>query len=139
MCRLFICLLTLACAVVAGRASAPAPVADENHAVMGKLEIPPTTIGKVADHIEHIRRVAGVAHVGIGADYDGNDRWPQGLEDVSSYPKLFAELIRRGWTDRELKMLAGENVLRVLERAESVASELQKSTAASLMQFKAGS
>lgn len=87
---------------------------------------PQTTIAKVADHIEHIRQVAGVQHVGIGGDFDGNDVWPEGLNDVSTYPNLFAELIRRGWSDRDLKLLAGENVLRVFEQAERVAQQLQR-------------
>jgi membrane dipeptidase len=91
-----------------------------------KYVLPKTTIAKVADHIDHIRNVAGIEHVGIGGDFDGNDIWPEGLNDVSTYPALFAELIRRGWTDRELKMLAGENVLRVLEQAEKVARQMQK-------------
>jgi membrane dipeptidase len=104
--------------------------------VFGKLEIPPTSIAKVADHIDHIRKVAGVRHVGIGGDYDGNTLWPTGLEDVSGYPKLFAELIRRGWNDEDLKLLAGENVLRALEKAERVAAELKKTTPASVMQLR---
>jgi membrane dipeptidase len=91
-----------------------------------KYALPKTTIAKVADHIEHIRNVAGIEHVGIGGDYDGNDIWPEGMEDVTSYPALFAELIRRGWTDKELKMLAGENVLRVIEQAEKVAREMRR-------------
>jgi membrane dipeptidase len=104
--------------------------------VFGKLEIPSTSIAKVADHIDYIRKVAGVRHVGIGGDYDGNTLWPAGLEDVSGYPKLFAELIRRGWSDGDLKLLAGENVLRALEKAERVAAELQKTTPASVMQLR---
>ncbi len=60
---------------------------------------PPTTIGKVADHIEYVRDLAGIDHVGIGGDFDGNSWWPQGLSDVSMYPNLFAELVRRGWSD----------------------------------------
>lgn len=100
--------------------------------ILGGLELPKTTVGKVADHIEHVRKVAGVAHVGIGGDFDGNTFWPEGLSDVSMYPNLFAELIRRGWSDAELEMLAGGNLLRVLERGEAVAHELQKSTPASL-------
>jgi len=87
---------------------------------------PKTSIARVADHIEHIRKVAGIEHVGIGGDFDGNDLWPEGLSDVSMYPNLFAELIRRGWSDRDLKLLAGENVLRALARAEAVAKELQR-------------
>jgi membrane dipeptidase len=104
--------------------------------VFGKLKIPQTSIAKVADHIEHIRRVAGVRHVGLGGDYDGNTLWPAGLEDVSGYPKLFAELIRRGWSDEDLKLLAGENVLRVLEEAERVAAQLQKTTSPSMLQWR---
>ncbi len=92
----------------------------------GDLHLPQTPIAMVADHIEHVRDVAGVEHVGLGSDFDGNDYWPQGLEDVSGFPNLFAELIRRGWSDRDLKLLAGENVLRVLQRAEVVAAEMSK-------------
>ena len=88
------------------------------------VQIPKTTIGKVADQIEYVRRVAGIEHVGIGGDFDGNTEWPEGLSDVSMYPNLFAELIRRGWSDADLKLLAGENVLRALERAEAVSREM---------------
>jgi membrane dipeptidase len=94
--------------------------------IFGKLEMPRTSIARVADHIEHVRKVAGLENVGIGGDFDGNDLWPEGLTDVSGYPHLFAELIRRGWSDRELALLAGGNVLRALERAEDVARDLQK-------------
>lgn len=94
--------------------------------VMGNLKLPKTSIAKVADHIEHIRNVAGVEHIGLGGDYDGNTAWPVGLEDVSSYPLLFAELIRRGWSDEDLTLLAGENVLRALAKAEDVSRELNK-------------
>jgi membrane dipeptidase len=94
--------------------------------VMGNLKLPKTTIGKVADHIEHIRKVAGVKNIGLGGDYDGNTDWPVGLEDVSTYPLLFAELIRRGWSDEDLTLLAGENVLRALAKAEDVSRQLSK-------------
>ena len=94
--------------------------------VMGNLKLPKTSIAKVADHIEHIRKVAGVEHIGLGGDYDGNSDWPVGLEDVSSYPSLFAELIRRGWSDEDLTLLAGENVLRALAKAEDVSRQLNK-------------
>jgi membrane dipeptidase len=80
----------------------------------------------VADHIEHVRQVAGIDHVGIGSDFDGIDTVPEGLEDVSKFPSLFAELIRRGWSDRDLKKLAGQNLLRVLRAAEATAARLQK-------------
>lgn len=88
--------------------------------VMSRVQFPKTTLAQVADHIEHIRKVAGVEHIGLGADYDGNSLWPEGLEDVSAYPNLFAELIRRGWSDADLKLLAGENLLRALAKAEAV-------------------
>jgi membrane dipeptidase len=93
--------------------------------------IPQATLAQVADHIDHVRKVAGVEHVGIGSDFDGVDRTPVGLEDVSSFPALFAELIRRGWTDGELKQLAGGNILRAFHQAESVAARLQAGRAPS--------
>ncbi len=92
---------------------------------------PRAVLADVADHLDHIKRVAGPDHVGIGGDFDGIDTVVEGLEDVSTYPALFAELARRGWTERELKQLAGENVLRVLAGAEAVARRLQKSRPAS--------
>jgi membrane dipeptidase len=92
---------------------------------------PRATIADVADHIEHIRRVAGVDHIGIGADYDGITTVPAGLEDVSTYPALFAELIRRGYSDDELKAIAGGNVLRVMRRAEGTAERLRAERPAS--------
>jgi membrane dipeptidase len=88
--------------------------------------LPHATLAQVADHIEHARQVAGVDHVGIGSDFDGIEAGPDGLEDVSKFPALFAELIRRGWSDADLKKLAGENVLRVLRQAEAVAKRTQQ-------------
>jgi membrane dipeptidase len=88
--------------------------------------LPRATIGQVADHVEHARRVAGVDHVGIGGDYDGNEEWPVGLEDVSGYPRLFAELIERGWSDADLAKLARGNFLRAFRRAEAVARRLRR-------------
>jgi membrane dipeptidase len=88
---------------------------------------PPTaTLAQVADHIEHVRRVAGVDHVGIGSDFDGVDYVPAGLEDVSKFPELFAELIRRGWSDADLRKLAGQNLLRAFHQAEATAARLQR-------------
>ncbi len=79
---------------------------------------PPVGIAELADHIEHVRDVAGVHAVGLGADYDGTDDMPSGLEDVSRYPELLAELGRRGWSEPELAALAHDNVLRVLEASD---------------------
>ncbi len=90
-----------------------------------KAKMPPVTVAAVADHIEYIRKLAGVDYIGIGSDYDGNDNWPEGMEDVSTFPLLFAELIGRGWSDEDLAKIAGGNVLRALERAEAVAREMQ--------------
>jgi len=83
------------------------------------------TLEAVADHVEHIASVAGKNHVGIGSDFDGIGQVPQGLEDVSKYPALFAELYKRGWSRSELAGLAGGNLLRVFEGAERVAKHLQ--------------
>ena len=84
--------------------------------------MPPATISQVADHIDHVREVAGVAHVGIGADFDGSPFFPVGLHDVSRYPALFHELQRRHWSEADLKALAGANILRTLRDAGSHAS-----------------
>jgi len=87
---------------------------------------PRATLSQVADQIDYVRKVAGVDHVGIGGDFDGITEVVQGLEDVSTYPALFAELARRGWSDGDLRKLAGENFLRVFAEAEAVARRLQK-------------
>jgi membrane dipeptidase len=87
--------------------------------------LPRATIADVADHIDHARQVAGVDHIGIGSDFDGIDEGPLGLEDVSKFPNLFAELVRRGWSDDDLRKLAGQNLLRVMHQAEAVAAKLQ--------------
>jgi membrane dipeptidase len=87
---------------------------------------PSAKLAQVADHIEHVRDVAGVDHVGIGSDFDGIEHVPVGLEDVSRFPFLFAELIRRGWSDTDLKKLAGRNLLRVMHQAEATAARLQR-------------
>ncbi|MEZ5498285.1 MAG: dipeptidase [Steroidobacteraceae bacterium] len=85
---------------------------------------PVVTLEEVADHIEYLRRVAGIDHIGIGSDFDGIPGGPKGLEGVDRYPALLAELLRRGWTDMDVAKLAGLNVLRVLESAEQAAKKL---------------
>ena len=92
---------------------------------------PVVTLSEVADHIEHIRKVAGVDHVGIGSDFDGIPAGPQGLEGVDRYPALLAEMMRRGWSDADVAKLAGLNVLRVMEQAELVAARLRAARPAS--------
>jgi len=86
---------------------------------------PKATLAQVADHVEYLRKVAGVDHVGIGSDFDGISSVPAGLEDVSKFPDLIAELLRRGWTETDVKKVAGLNTLRVLREAERVAREMQ--------------
>jgi len=91
---------------------------------------PPVTVATVADNIDHIAKIAGYDHVGIGADLDGIPYTPVGLTGVQDYPNLFAELIRRGWSDQNLAKLAGGNVLRVLRQAETVAASMKNEPAA---------
>ena len=94
------------------------------------------SVGDVADHIEHVREVAGIEHVGFGGDFDGVPVTPAGLEDVSTYPVLFAELRSRGWSDDDLRACAGRNVLRVLRGAEDVARDLQRRRGPSLARIQ---
>lgn len=91
---------------------------------------PKATLEQVADHIDHIRDQIGVDHIGIGSDYDGVSSLPVGLDDVSTFPDLFAELLGRGYTEEELKKIAGLNVLRVMREAESVSEKLQNERSA---------
>ena len=86
---------------------------------------PAVTLSEVADHIDHIAKIAGVDHVGLGSDFDGvGETLPAGLQDVASYPALLAELMRRGWSDADIAKLAGANVLRVMRGAERVQASL---------------
>jgi membrane dipeptidase len=87
--------------------------------------LPQATLAQVADHVEHVREVAGVEHVGLGGDFDGTSDVTVGLEDVSAYPALFAELLGRGWTESDCAALAGGNLLRALREAESFAARAQ--------------
>jgi membrane dipeptidase len=87
---------------------------------------PQATLSQVADHLDHVRKVAGADHVAIGSDFDGIEHTPVGLGDVSTFPQLFAELVRRGWSDDDLRKLAGRNLLRVFRAAESTATRLQR-------------
>ena len=88
---------------------------------MMKLEIDRGTVFDVVDHIEHIARVAGVDHVGIGSDFDGVELLPDGLEDVSCYPAITAELLSREWSESDVRKVLGENAMRVIRAAEDAA------------------
>jgi membrane dipeptidase len=91
---------------------------------------PVVTLAMVADHVEHIAKVAGVDHVGLGGDYDGIGELPEGLNGVNTYPALLAELMKRGWSDADIAKLAGGNILRVMEQAEKVAASMKGEPAA---------
>jgi membrane dipeptidase len=92
---------------------------------------PRATLSQVADHIDHIRKVAGIEHIGLGSDFDGISTVVQGLENVSTYPSLTAELLRRGYSDDDVRKILGLNVLRVMRAAEKEAAKLQKERPAS--------
>ncbi|WP_420803401.1 dipeptidase [Streptomyces naphthomycinicus] len=93
---------------------------------------PVATVSTVADHLDHMREVAGIDHLGIGGDYDGTAFTPDGLNDVSGYPNLLAELLERGWSTADLAKLTWQNAVRVLGAAEDVARDLQATRAPSL-------
>jgi membrane dipeptidase len=100
----------------------PAQLRRIREEIVDGLDVPRPPIGVVADHVEHVAAVAGRAHVGIGSDFDGNRFWPMGMDDVASFPLLFAELLDRGWGEDDLANLAGGNILRVMRQAESAAT-----------------
>lgn len=87
---------------------------------------PRATVAQLADHVDHIRKVAGIDHIGIGTDFDGVPNLPEGLEDASAVPNLFAELVRRGYSDADMAKIAQGNILRVMRQAETVAARLQE-------------
>ncbi|MFC6713383.1 dipeptidase [Branchiibius cervicis] len=97
---------------------------------------PRATIADVVAHLQHLREVAGVDHVGLGGDYDGVDRLPDGLEDVSGYARLLAALREKGWSEADLAKLANGNILRVLTEAEQVAEDLQATEPPSLVRYQ---
>ena len=103
----------------------PDSINAKTEAWVNENEMPKSTLEQVADHIDHIKNVAGVDYIGIGGDYDGVSSLPLGLEDVSTYPDLFAELLSRGYTEEELEKIAGLNMLRVMRGMEETAERLQ--------------
>jgi membrane dipeptidase len=86
---------------------------------------PRASLLQVADHVDHVRKVAGIDHIGLGGDFDGITTVVVGLEDVSTYPALVAELLRRGYSDEDIRKIAGRNILRVMRGAEAAAARLQ--------------
>lgn len=106
----------------------PAEYARAYSAWTRTYKMPRGTIADVANHIDHIVKVAGIDHVGIGSDFDGITSWPVGLEDVSCFPRLTEELLKRGYSDDDVRKILGGNVLRAFREAGQVAERLQKST-----------
>ncbi len=111
------------------RAANPGATADQRRTLLGPWKAahpgPRATLAQVVDHIDHVRKVAGIDHVGVGSDFDGIDFGPDGLEDVSRFPALTAELLRRGYSDEDVKKVLGLNLLRVMRAAEKTAARLQ--------------
>jgi len=97
---------------------------------------PPATIADIADHVDHIRKVAGIDHIGIGSDFDGITQTVKDLDNVSTYPRLTAELLKRGYSDADVRKILGQNVLRVLREAEKVSKRLQGERGPSTAVFK---
>jgi membrane dipeptidase len=97
---------------------------------------PVATAATVADHLDHMREVAGIDHIGIGGDYDGTSFTPAGLEDVSGYPHLIAELLGRGWSEADLAKLTWQNALRTLRDAEAVARDLRATEKPSILRIE---
>jgi membrane dipeptidase len=127
----------------AGAARVRAEHPDDRRAVRAFIDAwgdahpdPPATVGDVADHVDHLREIAGIDHIGIGSDFDGAGTMPEGLEDVSRYPALFEELAARGYGDEDLAKIAGRNVLRVMREAERVAERLQSERPPSTLRFE---
>ena len=111
---------------------------DDEETIRAAMEVwrkdnpaPKATLAQVADHIDHVRNIAGIDHVGIGGDFDGTSSIPVGLEDVSKYPDLIVELLRRGYSDEDVQKILGLNILRVMRDVEQVAATLGPSTPAS--------
>ena len=91
------------------------------------MPLPPLPISKLIDHIDHIVKVAGIDHVGLGPDFDGANDFPDGARDVSMYPNITYELLKRGYSERDIRKILGENLLRVFAEAERVSRALSKS------------
>ena len=112
-------------------------VADGVKAWTAANPAPRATLAQAADHIDHIRQVAGIDHIGLGGDFDGIESVVLGLEDVSTYPALIAELLRRGYKDEEITKITGRNILRVMRQAEKVSKTMRAERGPSMLLFGA--
>jgi membrane dipeptidase len=118
-----------------GLTGSESEIAEEMRVWVEARPAPEVTLYDVADHIDHMVNIAGIDHVGLGADYDGMPPGPVGLEDVSTYPALLKELLIRGYSDKDIAKIAGENILRVMAEAEAVAASLQSLHSPAEIQF----
>jgi membrane dipeptidase len=105
----------------------PERLAEEGDKLEAANPLPPLPISKLIDHIDHIVKVAGIDHVGLGADFDGANDMPEGAQDVSMLPNITYELLKRGYSEQDIRKILGENFLRVFAEAEAVARKSSKS------------
>jgi membrane dipeptidase len=108
-------------ALSAKYANDPERLSEESDKLEAQNPLPPLPLSKLIDHIDHIVKVAGIDHVGLGPDFDGANDFPEGARDVSMYPNITFELLKRGYTEPQIRKILGENFLRVLSQAELVA------------------
>ena len=104
----------------------PERLSEENDKLEGANPLPPLPLSKLIDHIDHIVKVAGIDHVGLGADFDGANDFPEGARDVSMFPNITYELLKRGYSEQDIRKILGENFLRVFAQAEQVARKMSR-------------
>jgi len=107
-------------------ANDPERLAEESDKLEAAYPLPPLPLSKLIDHIDHIVKVAGIDHVGLGPDFDGANDFPEGARDVSMFPNITYELLKRGYSERDIRKILGENLLRVFEHAERVARRMSR-------------
>src|SRR5213075_1133395 len=108
-------------------ANDPERLAEESDKLEAQSPLPPLPISKLIDHIDHIVKVAGIDHVGLGPDFDGANDFPEGARDVSMFPNITYELLKRGYSEQDIRKILGENFLRVFAQAELVSRKMSRS------------
>jgi membrane dipeptidase len=108
-------------------ANDPERLAEESDKLEAQSPLPPLPLAKLIDHIDHIVKVAGIDHVGLGADFDGANDFPAGARDVSMLPNITYELLKRGYSEADIRKILGENFLRVFAQAELVSRKMSRS------------
>jgi len=105
----------------------PERLAEESDKLEGSISAAAPAVSKLIDHIDHIVKIAGIDHVGLGPDFDGANDFPEGARDVSMYPNITYELLKRGYSEQDIRKVLGENLLRVFAQAELVARKMSRS------------